>query len=305
MDQIDKLKINENLNKYPILMGLVTKGWINKELEENKPSTLIWIIKYEEPLLQQLENNLNCIGSDEVNQHKAHVLGLLKSKEAENVYGIISEIEIWAHLKRNDICFRYQQQINSLNPDFVIKLNQEEIIIEIVAIAEEENVKNKFYRELSKQENNGTFHFVVNEVEKHSDCYRLYSALDKKINKFKNNSKNVIIINTLFASGGGLWSLKNAIEGYYKLEKNGHEVGYIKYKGENGVEKDMPSFFAQKDINREVNAVVGYHGCINNTSIYFHDNPYIPFTTEEERELAKIFSNKISEEGIKCIPIKH
>ena len=94
-----------------------------------------------------------------------------------------------------------------------------------------------------------------------------------------------------------LYTIKNAIEGHYKLEKNGHEVGHIKYRGENGVEKDMPSFFVQKDINREVSAVVGYHGCVHNASTYFHDNPYIPFTADEKEELTKIFPNKMGNKG--------
>lgn len=297
MNQVDKHTIDINVNSLPLLRSLLTDNWIKEELEKNKPSILICLIKHREPRLQHLENNLNYLGSDEINKHKKHILGSITG-DVSNLYGIISEIEVWVHLKRNNIPCDYQQRIDGLNPDFLIKLDQEDIVVEVVAIGEEENVKSKMLREISKKENNGSWHFVVNEIEKNSDCCRLNNLLKNKGEKFKNRLKNIIIVNTSFASSGGLWSLKNAINGYYQREEGGQQIGYISCINKEGINIDIPAFFALKDINRSVNLVVGYHSSISNScSLYFHVNPYIHFTPKEEIKLNQIFSNKINGKG--------
>ena len=290
MDEIDKSTIYENLNELTTLKSLLDKNWINEELEKNTPSPLLWLIKYKEMSLQHLENNLSYLGSNEINKHKKHILGLIKGDES-NLYGILTEIEVWAHLKRNNISCYYQKQVDGLNPDFLIKFDEENIVVETVAIGEEENVKSKTIREMSKKENNGRWGFVVNGVEKNSDCCRLYNLLKTKEEKFKDTFKNIIVVNTLFASSGGLWSLKNAISGYYQREDGGQQIGYLSCKNKYDKNIDFRAFFALKDANRIVNLVVGYPGSINNgCTLYFHDNPYTPFTQPEKEVIRQIFS---------------
>ena len=137
MNQVDKQTIHENLNKLLLLKSLLPEDWINKNLEKNKPSTLILLTKYKEPRLQHLENNLNYIGLDDINQHKKYILEYLKGGVAQ-VYGIISEIDVWAHLKKNSIFCTYQSNIDGFDkqPDFLIKLNQDEIIVEVATLNE-------------------------------------------------------------------------------------------------------------------------------------------------------------------------
>jgi len=127
-------------------------------------------------------------------------------------------------------------------------------------------------------------HFVVNEVTQNSDCYRIYDLLKGKTKQLRKEFKNILIINTLFADG---FSLRNAIRGYYQIEKDDQQIGYI-----DGNKREK-GFFEQKEIHRRVNLIVGYNNLINNCSLYFHNNPYMPFTQKEKESLAKYFLRQI------------
>ena len=284
---MDKSIIYKNLNDLPILKNLLSDNWIKEELEKNKPSTLIWLIKYIEPMLQHLENNLNYVGSDEINQHKEHILEYLKGEVAQ-VYGIISEIDVWAHLKKNSIFCTYQPKIGGFdkNPDFLIKLDQDDIIVEVAALNEDNNVKDKMTEMLEefKTKNKLSGHFVVNEVTQNSDCYRMYDLLKGKTKQLRKQFKNILIINTLFTDG---FSLRNAIHGYYRIEKDNQQIGYI-----DGNRREK-GFFEQKEIHRRVNLIVGYTKLIDNCSLYFHNNPDTPFTQKEKKLLSKCFLRQI------------
>lgn len=289
MNQVDNQTINENLNKLPILKSILPVGWINEELGRNKPSTLIWLIKHREPSLQRFEDNLNYIGMVTINEHnKKHILEYLKGR-VEGVYGVISEIEIWAFLKSNNIICTYQPKIDDFdkNPDFLIKLDKDEIIVEVATLNEDKHVKDKMNTMLGefKTGNKLSGHFVVNEITQNSDCYRMYDLLKGKSNQLKTNFKNILIINTLFADE---FSLRNAINGYYQIEKDGQQIGYI------DGDRDERGFFEQKDIHRRFNLIVGYNHIINNCSLYFHNNPYTPFTQKEKELLDKCFPRQVN-----------
>lgn len=349
MNQFDRQTIHENLNNLPILKNLLSDDRIDENLEKNKPPLLIYLLKHDLPTLQRLENNLNYLGSDEISKHKKHILGSITG-DVSNLYGIVSEIEVWAYLKRNDINCSYQQEINGKKPDFLIKLDEDKIIVEVTTPNEPDLIK---YRtaQMIEESKKGLASFPVNifTLEKRyvskkdwaklnlenskrtlkkchakmtffqhivywvyslfkrsfqirvnrdysSDSCRIHRSLCGKHDKLKKlDKKSIIIVNTIFTSPS---SLEHAVKGYYTLEKDGRQVGYIKCISEDGIEKDMPAFFALKDNNRKVNLVVGYHNSINNScSLYFHVNPYIHFTPKEEIKLNKIFSNKINEQG--------
>lgn len=288
MGKIDKSIIYKNLNELPILNNLLSDNWINKELGKNKPSTLIWLIKYREPRLQHLENNLNSLGIDKITQHKNHILEYIKGGVAQ-VYGIISEIDVWAHLKENNIFCIYQPKIEDFdkNPDFLIRLDQEEIIVEVATLNEDKHVKDKMTAMLEefKSGNKLSGHFVVNEITQNSDCYRIYDLLKGKTKQLKKEFKNILIINTLFADG---FSLQNAIKGYYQKEKDGQQIGYT---SKDGREKDVPGFFVQKDFYKRVNLIIGYQYFINRkSSLYFNEKPDKPFTQIEKGVISQIFS---------------
>ena len=293
MNQIDKQTVDVNVGELPLLSSFLTKEWIKEELNKNKPSVLIYLLKYDLPTLQALENNLKGIRLKEINKHKKHMLGCLKG-EVSQVYGIISEIDIWAHLKKNKIFCVYQPKIANFdkNPDFLIQLEQDDIIVEVATLNEDYQVKKAITSmfEDFKKGNKSIGCFVVNEVTLNSDCYRFYELLKGKSKQLKKDSKNILIINTLFAEE---FSLRNAIKGYYQLEKDGRQMGYI---SKDKREKDTPAFFAQKDTNKRVNLIVGYNSRINNHySTYFHDNPHLPFTQQEKIKIGQIFPNKIKE----------
>jgi len=288
MNQFDKQTININVNSLPLLKSLITDNWINEESGKNKPSALIWLIKHREPKLQHLESNLNDLGADEINPHKKHILEYLKGGVAQ-VYGIISEIDVWAYLKKINIPYVcYQPKIDGFdkNPDFLIKLDQEDIIVEVAVLNEDKHVTDKITAMLEefKSGNKLSGHFVVNEVTQNSDCYRLYDLLKGKTRQLRKGFKNILIINTLFAD---VSSLRNAIKGYCQIEKDGRQIGYI-----DGNRREK-GFFEQKEVYRRVNLIVGYIGythLINNRSLYFHDNPDIPFTQKENEIISQIFS---------------
>ena len=165
----------------------------------------------------------------------------------------------------------------------MIKLDQEDIIVEVAVLNEDKHVTDKITAMLEefKSGNKLSGHFVVNEVTQNSDCYRLYDLLKGKTRQLRKGFKNILIINTLFAD---VSSLRNAIKGYCQIEKDGRQIGYI-----DGNRREK-GFFEQKEVYRRVNLIVGYTHLINNRSLDFHDNPDIPFTQKENEIISQIFS---------------
>ena len=179
----------------------------------------------------------------------------------------------------------YQPKIDDFDkkPDFLIKLNQDDIIVEVATLNEDKRVKDKNTAmvEEFKKGNKVSGHFVVNEITPNSDCYRMYDLLKGKTYQLKKESKNIVIINTLSAD---VFSLKNAIKGYYQKEEDSQQIEYI-----DGNRREK-GFFEQKDINRRFNLIIGYSNIINHCSLYFHGNPYTPFTQTEKEVIRQIFS---------------
>ena len=143
MELIQQQRISENTEKFLLITLLVSKEWISEQIKNIHSPPLIWMltdnagISYQ--ILERLEQSLHFLDFEKLtNEQLLQIRNKLKSNGKENVFGIISELDIYAFLVENSIPFEYEPIIpgHKGRVDFSIRLENENILIEVTTLSQ-------------------------------------------------------------------------------------------------------------------------------------------------------------------------
>ena len=143
--------IKEHLENLPSIKKVLTESWLQEKFSEIKPTAkIIWMLTSNNlnpayHIVYNLERNLNQIEFEKLDsERRDSIANKLRSDDEKDVIGVISEIDIFVFFKRNNIPAVYEPKIEGHNKkvDFSIKINDEDILIEVSALNIGEDDKN-------------------------------------------------------------------------------------------------------------------------------------------------------------------